>query len=246
MRDAVFSRQRYWGEPFPVYYKNGMPQMIAKEHLPIRLPEVEKYLPTETGEPPLGRAEVWAWCTESNTVVANNKINNTTIFPLELNTMPGWAGSSWYFFRYMEDTMRDSVFASEDALNYWENVDLYIGGSEHATGHLLYSRFWVKFLKDRGFVKVEEPFKKLINQGMILGTSAFVYGVWLEVNYNSNEEYKNAIAIEKPRPIMLAIPKEMYDNYVQNNIKDELIEGWVESKVEMIITQFGFNQEKGK
>ncbi|MFP4844859.1 leucine--tRNA ligase [Winogradskyella sp. PE311] len=175
LRDAVFSRQRYWGEPFPVYYVNGMPQMIDKAHLPIVLPEVEKYLPTEEGEPPLGRADVWAWCTESNTVVSNDKINNTTIHPLELNTMPGWAGSSWYFFRYMEDAMRDETFASEDALNYWENVDLYIGGSEHATGHLLYSRFWVKLLKDRGFVNVEEPFKKLINQGMILGESAFLY-----------------------------------------------------------------------
>ncbi|CDF80917.1 leucyl-tRNA synthetase [Formosa agariphila KMM 3901] len=176
LRDAVFSRQRYWGEPFPVYYVNGKPQMIATEHLPIRLPEVEKYLPTETGEPPLGRADVWAWCTETHTVVSNEKINHTTVFPLELNTMPGWAGSSWYFFRYMEEaSKRGDVFASEDALNYWESVDLYIGGSEHATGHLLYSRFWVKFLKDRGFVNIEEPFKKLINQGMILGTSAFVY-----------------------------------------------------------------------
>ena len=175
LRDAVFSRQRYWGEPFPVYYVNGMPQMIDKAHLPIVLPEVEKYLPTEEGEPPLGRADVWAWNTETNSVVSNDDINNITIHPLELNTMPGWAGSSWYFFRYMEDTMRDEVFASEEALNYWENVDLYIGGSEHATGHLLYSRFWVKFMKDRGFVNVEEPFKKLINQGMILGTSAFVY-----------------------------------------------------------------------
>ncbi|GAA4246369.1 leucine--tRNA ligase [Winogradskyella damuponensis] len=178
LRDAVFSRQRYWGEPFPVYYVNGMPQMIDQAHLPIVLPEVEKYLPTEEGEPPLGRADVWAWDTESNTVVSNDKINNTTIHPLELNTMPGWAGSSWYFFRYMEEAAnRDGVFASEDALKYWENVDLYIGGSEHATGHLLYSRFWVKLLKDRGFVNVEEPFKKLINQGMILGTSAFIYRV---------------------------------------------------------------------
>ncbi|NNE31611.1 MAG: leucine--tRNA ligase [Winogradskyella sp.] len=176
LRDAVFSRQRYWGEPFPVYYLNGMPQMIAVEHLPIRLPEVEKYLPTEEGEPPLGRADVWAWDTATNSVVSNDKIDNKTVHPLELNTMPGWAGSSWYFFRYMEEAAnRDGVFASEDALNYWENVDLYIGGSEHATGHLLYSRFWVKLLKDRGFVNVEEPFKKLINQGMILGTSAFVY-----------------------------------------------------------------------
>jgi len=176
LRDAVFSRQRYWGEPFPVYYVNGMPQMIDANHLPIKLPEVEKYLPTEEGEPPLGRADVWAWDTTKSLVVSNELIDHKTVFPLELNTMPGWAGSSWYFFRYMEDAAnRDGVFASEDSLKYWENVDLYIGGSEHATGHLLYSRFWVKLLKDRGFVNVEEPFKKLINQGMILGTSAFAY-----------------------------------------------------------------------
>jgi leucyl-tRNA synthetase len=176
LRDAVFSRQRYWGEPFPVYYVNGMPQMIDVKHLPLTLPEVEKYLPTETGEPPLGRADVWAWDTKTNAVVDNGLIDNKTVFPLELNTMPGWAGSSWYFFRYMEEKAnREQTFATEDALNYWENVDLYIGGSEHATGHLLYARFWTKFLKDRGFVKVDEPFKKLINQGMILGTSAFAY-----------------------------------------------------------------------
>ncbi len=178
LRDAVFSRQRYWGEPFPVYYVNGMPQMIDQKHLPITLPEVEKYLPTETGEPPLGRADVWAWDTQLNQVVSNDKIDDKTVFPLELNTMPGWAGSSWYFFRYMEEQAnRGNAFATEDALNYWENVDLYIGGSEHATGHLLYARFWTKFLKDRNFVNVDEPFKKLINQGMILGTSAFVYRV---------------------------------------------------------------------
>ncbi|MDX1470124.1 MAG: leucine--tRNA ligase [Flavobacteriaceae bacterium] len=175
LRDAVFSRQRYWGEPFPIYYVDGLPQTIDKKHLPLRLPEVEKYLPTEEGEPPLGRADVWAWDTEKNEVVSNEYIDHKSVFPLELNTMPGWAGSSWYFFRYMEvQGKRDEVFATEEALNYWESVDLYIGGSEHATGHLLYSRFWVKFLYDRGFVPVEEPFKKLINQGMILGTSAFV------------------------------------------------------------------------
>ncbi|SFZ89618.1 leucyl-tRNA synthetase [Flaviramulus basaltis] len=174
LRDAVFSRQRYWGEPFPVYYVNGMPQMIEAEHLPIKLPEVEKYLPTETGEPPLGNATVWAWCTETNQVVSNDKINNTTIHPLELNTMPGWAGSSWYFNRYM-DAHNTEEFASKEALNYWKDVDLYIGGSEHATGHLLYSRFWQKFLFDKGEVPVDEFAKKLINQGMILGTSAFVY-----------------------------------------------------------------------
>ncbi len=174
LRDAVFSRQRYWGEPFPVYYVNGLPQMIDAQHLPIILPEVEKYLPTEDGLPPLGNATVWAWDSVNNKVVNTNLVDNKTIFPLELNTMPGWAGSSWYWMRYM-DAHNDAEFASKEALNYWESVDLYIGGSEHATGHLLYSRFWNKFLKDRGFAPTEEPFKKLINQGMILGMSAFVY-----------------------------------------------------------------------
>ncbi|EAP87995.1 leucine--tRNA ligase [Croceibacter atlanticus] len=175
LRDAVFSRQRYWGEPFPVYYKNGIPQMIEEKHLPITLPEVEKYLPTEEGEPPLGRADVWAWNTENAQVVSNDLVNSDTVFPLELNTMPGWAGSSWYFFRYMEKAMRNETFASKDAMNYWQEVDLYIGGSEHATGHLLYARFWTKFLYDIKAVPVKEFAKKLINQGMILGTSAFVY-----------------------------------------------------------------------
>ncbi len=174
LRDAVFSRQRYWGEPFPVYYVNGMPQMIAAKHLPIRLPEVEKYLPTEAGDPPLGNASIWAWDTVKNTVVSNSLIDNKTIYPLELNTMPGWAGSSWYFNRYM-DPQDSQAFASQEALNYWREVDLYIGGSEHATGHLLYSRFWQKFLFDKGLVPVDEYAKKLINQGMILGTSAFAY-----------------------------------------------------------------------
>ena len=174
LRDAVFSRQRYWGEPFPVYYVNGLPQMIDQKYLPIVLPEVEKYLPTEDGQPPLGNATTWAWDSVQCSVVSNELIDNVTIFPLELNTMPGWAGSSWYWMRYM-DAQNATEFASADALKYWENVDLYIGGSEHATGHLLYSRFWNKFLKDRGYAPTEEPFKKLINQGMILGMSAFVY-----------------------------------------------------------------------
>ena len=174
LRDAVFSRQRYWGEPFPVYYVDGMPQMIAPEHLPIVLPEVEKYLPTETGEPPLGNATVWAWDTVSNKVVDNSEINNTTVWPLELNTMPGWAGSSQYFNRYMDPHNADAIF-SQEAINYWQDVDLYIGGSEHATGHLLYSRFWQKFMFDKGLVPKDEFAKKLINQGMITGTSAFVY-----------------------------------------------------------------------
>ncbi|MFZ3574675.1 leucine--tRNA ligase [Tenacibaculum finnmarkense] len=174
LRDAVFSRQRYWGEPFPVYYKDGMPQMIDAKYLPIVLPEVEKYLPTQDGKPPLGNAEVWAWDVQKNEVVSNDLINNETIFPLELNTMPGWAGSSWYFNRYMDAT-NDGEFVSKEAADYWKEIDLYIGGSEHATGHLLYARFWQKFLFDKGALPVDEFAKKLINQGMILGTSALVY-----------------------------------------------------------------------
>ncbi len=176
LRDAVFSRQRYWGEPFPVYYVDGMPQMIDLKYLPLELPEVEKYLPTETGEPPLGRADVWAWDAVNNKVVSNTLIDNANIFSLELNTMPGWAGSSYYFNRYMDPNNVDEVF-SKDAIDYWKEVDLYIGGSEHATGHLLYARFWQKFLFDRGVVPVDEFAKKLINQGMILGTSAIIYRV---------------------------------------------------------------------
>lgn len=188
MRDAVFSRQRYWGEPFPVYYVNGLPQMIEAKHLPIVLPEVEKYLPTEDGQPPLGNATHWAWNTQTNAVVSNDLIDHHTVFPLELNTMPGWAGSSWYWLRYM-DAQNQDVFAGEEALKYWENVDLYIGGNEHATGHLLYARFWNKFLKDRGFIQPEEPFKKLINQGMILGVGAyypyFHYTINITLNINA-------------------------------------------------------------
>jgi len=175
LRDAVFSRQRYWGEPFPVYYKNGLPQMIGEEHLPIHLPEVEKYLPTEEGNPPLGNATTWAWDTANHKVVSNELIDNQTVFPLELNTMPGWAGSSWYWLEYMMEKDARADFPTKAVVDYWQNVDLYVGGSEHATGHLLYSRFWNKFLKDRGFAPTEEPFKKLINQGMILGMSAFAY-----------------------------------------------------------------------
>ena len=190
LRDAVFSRQRYWGEPFPVYYKNGLPQTIALEHLPIQLPKIEKYLPTETGDPPLGRADIWAWDAQKCVVVSNELVDNQNVFPLELNTMPGWAGSSWYFFRYMEKADRDTVFASQKALDYWQNVDLYIGGSEHGTGHLLYSRFWVKFLYDLQHVPVKEPFKKMINQGMILGESAFAYRVAGENKFVSKGKTK--------------------------------------------------------
>jgi leucyl-tRNA synthetase len=174
LRDAIFSRQRYWGEPIPIYYKNKLPQPLELKHLPLNLPEVEKYLPTPEGAPPLGNAESWAWDTQEEKVVDNKLIDNKTIFPLELNTMPGWAGSSWYFYRYM-DAQNTENFVGKDAVNYWKEVDLYLGGSEHATGHLLYSRFWQKFLFDLNLLPVEEYAKKLINQGMILGTSAFIY-----------------------------------------------------------------------
>ena len=188
LRDAVFSRQRYWGEPFPVYYKNGLPQMIEETYLPILLPEVEKYLPTEEGNPPLGNATTWAWDTTNHKVVSNELIDNQTVFPLELNTMPGWAGSSWYWLEYMMEKEGRADFPTKAVTNYWQNVDLYVGGSEHATGHLLYSRFWNKFLKDRGFAPTEEPFKKLINQGMILGMSAFAYRVLWEVKDEQGNE----------------------------------------------------------
>ncbi len=193
LRDAVFSRQRYWGEPFPVYYKDGMPQMIAKEHLPIRLPEVENYLPTSDGKPPLGNANTWAWNVEKAEVVSNDLIDNKTIFPLELNTMPGWAGSSWYFNRYM-DAHNTEDFAAAEALNYWQDVDLYIGGSEHATGHLLYSRFWQKFLYDLQYVPKKEYAKKLINQGMILGESAFVYRLVYTNQFISKNIFKKLLS----------------------------------------------------
>ncbi len=174
LRDAIFSRQRYWGEPFPVYYKHGIPQMIPEECLPIELPQVDKFLPTETGEPPLGNATKWAWDEKNKKIVENSLIDDEKVFPIELYTMPGFAGSSAYYLRYM-DPLNDEALVSEKAASYWQNVDLYVGGSEHATGHLIYSRFWNKFLFDLGVSKKEEPFQKLINQGMIQGWSSFVY-----------------------------------------------------------------------
>ena len=176
LRDAIFSRQRYWGEPFPVYYKDGMPYMVPEECLPIELPEVSQYKPTETGEPPLGHAQKWAWDTEKNEVVDKSLVNDSTIFPLELNTMPGFAGSSAYYLRYM-DPHNDNALVAKDVDEYWQNVDLYVGGTEHATGHLIYSRFWNKFLFDCGVSCKEEPFQKLVNQGMIQGRSNFVYRI---------------------------------------------------------------------
>ena len=176
LRDAIFSRQRYWGEPFPVYYKDNMPYMIPEDCLPLELPEVDKFLPTETGEPPLGHATRWAWDMANNCVTDNTKIDNVTIFPLELNTMPGFAGSSAYYLRYM-DPHNHTALVGKEADEYWRNVDLYVGGTEHATGHLIYSRFWNKFLHDLGISVVEEPFQKLVNQGMIQGRSNFVYRI---------------------------------------------------------------------
>ena len=176
LRDAIFSRQRYWGEPFPVYYKDGMPQMVPEDCLPLLLPEIETYKPTETGEPPLGRAKMWAWDTEKRQVVDKALVDNKTVFPLELNTMPGFAGSSAYYLRYM-DPHNDTCLVGKDADNYWQNVDLYVGGCEHATGHLIYSRFWNKFLFDLGVSCKEEPYQKLVNQGMIQGRSNFVYRI---------------------------------------------------------------------
>ena len=175
-RDAIFSRQRYWGEPVPIYYENEMPYTLPVSALPLELPEVEKYLPTEDGDPPLGNAKNFAWDKINQKVVSTELIDNQNVFPLELSTMPGWAGSSWYFLRYMNPN-NETEFCDKNTSDYWGQVDLYIGGSEHATGHLLYSRFWTMFLKDRGFISHEEPFQKMINQGMILGISAFVYRV---------------------------------------------------------------------
>ena len=194
-RDAIFSRQRYWGEPVPVYYKEGMPYTLPVSALPLELPEVEKYLPTEDGDPPLGNAKNFAWDEANQKVVSVDLIDEKTVFPMELSTMPGWAGSSWYFLRYM-DPKNDSEFCAKDLSDYWGQVDLYIGGSEHATGHLLYSRFWNMFLKDRGYINQDEPFQKLINQGMILGMSAFVYRLkpqLISINVNFNDSIKKKI-----------------------------------------------------
>ncbi len=226
LRDAVFSRQRYWGEPFPVYYVDGMPQMIDVEHLPLELPEVEKYLPTETGEPPLGNASDWAWDTVQNKVVSNEKISpfggdregEQTVFPLELNTMPGWAGSSQYFNRYMDPRNDEAIF-SKEAIDYWQDVDLYIGGSEHATGHLLYSRFWQHFMFDRGYVPKAEYAQKLINQGMITGTSAFVYRIDLEFGEEPKKEFKSPkIYVSNT---FYTDCRKVYDFIIQSDISDK-------------------------
>lgn len=242
LRDAVFSRQRYWGEPFPVYYVNGLPQMIETQHLPIRLPEVEKYLPTEDGQPPLGNAKAWHWDTNTNQIVSVDDAENPPlgVWGLELNTMPGWAGSSWYWLRYM-DAHNNDEFVSEEAQNYWQDVDLYIGGSEHATGHLLYSRFWNKFLKDRGFVNQEEPFKKLINQGMILGMSAFAYGLGIGVSISNGLEVPNAVAKGCRISPKFVVPKETFDLW-QKGEKSKLAEELIDKHLEYL-KGFGLNAQ---
>ena len=217
LRDAVFSRQRYWGEPFPVYYKDGMPYMLPEECLPLLLPEVSDFKPTTTGEPPLGNADLWAWDEKNNKVVSKSLIDNENIFPLELCTMPGFAGSSAYYLRYM-DNHNDAALVGKEANDYWRQVNLYIGGTEHATGHLIYSRFWNKFLFDLGYICEDEPFKKLINQGMIQGRSNFVYryigegatgNLFISYNLIDNPEYK-----DKVQPIHVNV------NIVKNDVLD--------------------------
>ena len=217
LRDAVFSRQRYWGEPFPVYYKEGMPYMLPEECLPLLLPEVSDFKPTTTGEPPLGNADLWAWDEKNNKVVSKSLIDNANVFPLELCTMPGFAGSSAYYLRYM-DNHNDAALVGKEANDYWRQVNLYIGGTEHATGHLVYSRFWNKFLFDLGYICEDEPFKKLINQGMIQGRSNFVYryigegatgNLFISYNLIDNPEYK-----DKVQPIHVNV------NIVKNDVLD--------------------------
>jgi len=221
-RDAIFSRQRYWGEPVPIYYKDGMPYTLPNSALPLELPEVEKYLPTEDGDPPLGNAKTFAWDEANQKVVDTDLIDDKTVFPLELSTMPGWAGSSWYFLRYM-DPNDDSVFAKKELTDYWGQVDLYIGGSEHATGHLLYSRFWNMFLKDRGYIEQNEPFQKLINQGMILGMSAFVYGFGVGIgNLDPTKPLARSKRYVIPKESYLKAIAKDYDDIVLNIVEQEL------------------------
>ena len=217
LRDAIFSRQRYWGEPFPIYYKDGMPYPIPEDKLPLQLPEVDKFLPTETGEPPLGNAKQWAWNELTQSIEPTSSIDNQTIFPLELCTMPGFAGSSAYYLRYM-DPHNNQALIGKQANDYWENVDLYIGGTEHATGHLIYSRFWNKFLFDQGVICKDEPYNKLINQGMIQGRSNFVYrvvGTNKFVSYNLKDQYET-------QPIHVDV------NIVSNDVLDiERFRAWM-------------------
>jgi leucyl-tRNA synthetase len=221
LRDAIFSRQRYWGEPFPVYYDNGIPKMIPEDCLPVKLPEISEYKPTETGEPPLGRAKVWAWDTVNKKIVENSKIDQKTVFPIDLYTMPGFAGSSAYYLRYM-DPHNDKELVSKEADEYWRHVDLYVGGTEHATGHLIYSRFWNKFLFDLGVSCEEEPFQKLVNQGMIQGRSNFVYRV------NTDDHDKAPVFVSKGLAKNYDVtPIHVWVNLVKNDILDvEAFKQW--------------------
>lgn len=215
LRDAIFSRQRYWGEPFPVYYKNGIPCMIPEECLPVELPEISEYKPTETGEPPLGRAKVWAWDEQNKKIVSNDLIDNKNVFPIDLYTMPGFAGSSAYYLRYM-DPHNDNALLSKEADAYWRHVDLYVGGTEHATGHLIYSRFWNKFLFDLGVSCEEEPFQKLVNQGMIQGRSNFVYRV------NAADADTKPVFVSKGLKDQYdTTPIHVWVNLVKNDILDQ-------------------------
>jgi len=215
LRDAIFSRQRYWGEPFPVYYKDEMPYVIPEQFLPLTLPDIDQYKPTETGEPPLGRAKKWAWDTENNKVVDKSFIDQKTVFPLDLCTMPGFAGSSAYYLRYM-DPKNNQALVSEDKDEYWQNVDLYVGGTEHATGHLIYSRFWNKFLHDYSYSCKEEPFQKLINQGMIQGRSNFVY----RVNDKSTKDKPVFVSLNLKNNYKDVTPIHVNINIVKNDILD--------------------------
>ncbi|UBZ15463.1 leucine--tRNA ligase [Flagellimonas marinaquae] len=250
LRDAVFSRQRYWGEPFPVYYVDGMPQMIDLEHLPLQLPEVEKYLPTETGEPPLGNATEWAWNRLKAEVVSIDLIDNVNVFPLELNTMPGWAGSSQYFNRYMDPRNDDAIFSPE-AINYWQDVDLYIGGSEHATGHLLYSRFWQKFMFDMGYVPKDEFAQKLINQGMITGTSAFVYQLIPGYTSKNRDDFSGRgnlfpnlfVSADIVSLLTWSEGKLGYDKTKNSQVVFDFIESLVENKEDFYISNDGDGHE---
>jgi leucyl-tRNA synthetase len=215
LRDATFSRQRYWGEPFPVYYKDEMPYMIPEQFLPLTLPDIDQYKPTENGEPPLGRAKKWAWDTRNHQVVDKSLIDQKTVFPIDLCTMPGFAGSSAYYLRYM-DPHDDQALVSQERDEYWQNVDLYVGGTEHATGHLIYSRFWNKFLYDYGYSCKEEPFQKLINQGMIQGRSNFVY----RVNEESSKEKPVFVSLNLKKNYKDVTPIHVDINLVKNDILD--------------------------
>jgi len=221
LRDAIFGRQRYWGEPIPIYYKGGIPCAVDEKDLPVVLPEVDKYLPTESGEPPLARAKNWKYFPPS----PNGGGKEGGGYPLELTTMPGWAGSSWYYLRYM-DAQNKNEFASKEAVNYWKEVDLYIGGNEHATGHLLYVRFWTKFLYDLSLIPIIEPAKKLINQGMIQGVSAFVYGFGVGVIFQPAKQKNNKI----PELKKLIVPKSSYDNF-QKHRTDVLLNQIIEKRL---------------